>query len=314
MNEESTKKSQKSAKIFHCEKCDFTCFKKSGWNRHIITSKHITQPIDKNSQPKQTQIICNCGKTYADRSGLWRHANKCENKKTQDVNMPINKDLNEGSNLNSTEKGDKEIKDLDLIQILINENRDFKNLILEIIKKDNGNFITNTNNNINFNNKTFNLNFFLNEQCKDALNINEFVDSITLQICDLETTGRLGYVEGMSRIINKNLDKLDKCKRPFHCSDLKREVIYIKNNDLWCKEESTKPVLRNVIKQVANKNINQISEWRQLNPGCTSSDSRKNDFYLKLVSNAMSGSTTEEQNNNYNKIISNILKSITIDK
>jgi len=201
-----------------------------------------------------------------------------------------------------------------LIQILINENRDFKNLILEIIKKDNGNFITNTNNNINFNNKTFNLNFFLNEQCKDALNINEFVDSITLQICDLETTGRLGYVEGMSRIINKNLNKLDKCKRPFHCSDLKREVIYIKNNDLWCKEESTKPVLRNVIKQVANKNINQISEWRQLNPGCTSSDSRKNDFYLKLVSNAMSGSTSEEQNNNYNKIISNILKTITIDK
>lgn len=314
MYEKSTKNSKKSAKIFHCDKCDFTCFKKSGWNRHIITSKHITQPNDKDSQPKQTQIICNCGKTYADRSGLWRHANKCENKKTEDVNIPINKDLNEGYTLNSSEKGDKETKDLDLIQILINENRDFKNLILEIIKKDNGNFITNTNNSINFNNKTFNLNFFLNEQCKDALNINEFVDSITLQICDLETTGRLGYVEGMSRIINKNLDKLDKCKRPFHCSDLKREVIYIKNNDLWCKEESTKPVLRNVIKQVANKNINQISEWRQLNPGCTSSDSRKNDFYLKLVSNAMSGSTSEEQNNNYNKIISNILKTITIDK
>ena len=207
---------------------------------------------------------------------------------------------------------DEDDNDEDLIKILINENRDFKNLILEIIKKDNGNIITN--NTVNSNNKTFNLNFFLNEQCKDALNINEFVDSITVQICDLETTGRLGYVEGVSRIINKNLDKLDKFKRPFHCSDLKREVIYIKNNDLWSKEETNKPVLRNAIKQVANKNIQQISEWRQMNPGCSASDSRMNDLYLKIVSNAMSGSTCEEQLKNYDKIIGNILKVITIDK
>lgn len=310
MTDLTTEKVPKSAKNFYCQKCDFVCFKVSGWNRHLSTAKHIFQPNVDNNQPKKAPILCNCGKKYSDRSGLWRHSKKCDGKKCDDKITDIV--IEETDDTLSLMNNDCDDNDEDLIKILINENRDFKNLILEIIKKDNGNIITN--NTVNSNNKTFNLNFFLNEQCKDALNINEFVDSITVQICDLEETGRLGYVEGVSRIINKNLDKLDKFKRPFHCSDLKREVIYIKNNDLWSKEETSKPVLRNAIKQVANKNIQQISEWRQMNPGCSLSDSRKNDMYLKIVSNAMSGSTCEEQLKNYDKIIGNILKVITIDK
>lgn len=309
MTELSTEKEPKSAENFYCKKCDFICFKRSGWDRHLSTAKHICQPILAKSQPKKTPFLCKCGKKYSDRSGLWRHSKKCDIKKCDDKFSNIDYEESDDTMSLNNEGDDNED---DLIKILINENRDFKNLILEIIKKDNGNIITN--NTVNSNNNTFNLNFFLNEQCKDALNINEFVDSITVQICDLETTGRLGYVEGVSRIINKNLDKLDKFKRPFHCSDLKREVIYIKNNDLWSKEESNKPVLRNAIKQVANKNIQQISEWKQMNPGCSASDSRKNDLYLKIVSNAMSGSTCEEQLKNYDKIIGNILKVITIDK
>lgn len=296
---------------FYCENCDYGTSKKSSYNEHLLSAKHKKSMVvnDKSAKICSKYTCKHCDKIYKDNSGLWRHLKKCETKKCDDK---FNEDTDDTLSLTIDDEKYDDDNDEDLIKILINENRDFKNLILEIIKRDNGNIITN--NNVNSNNKTFNLNFFLNEQCKDALNINEFVDSITVQICDLETTGRLGYVEGVSRIINKNLNKLDKFKRPFHCSDLKREVIYIKNNDLWSKEETNKPVLRNAIKQVANKNIQQISEWRQMNPGCSSSDSRMNDLYLKIVSNAMSGSTCEEQLKNYDKIISNILKCITIDK
>ena len=154
----------------------------------------------------------------------------------------------------------------------------------------------------------------MNEECKDALNISEFVSSIKVELEDLEATGRLGYVEGVSRIMNKNLKELDINKRPIHCSDLKREVLYIKNNDEWTKEEEEKPILKKAIKQVAFENIKKIGEWKQKHPGCTDSDSRKNDLYLNIVGNAMSGSTTEEQVKNINKIISKVAKDAVIDK
>jgi hypothetical protein len=195
--------------------------------------------------------------------------------------------------------------------MLIQENKEFKNLILELIKKDNLNITNNTNNS---HNKTFNLQFFLNEECKDALNISEFVSSIKVELEDLEATGRLGYVEGVSRIMNKNLKELDINKRPIHCSDLKREILYIKNDDQWIKEEETKPILKKAIKQVAYENIKQINEWKKKYPDCTDSESRKNDLYLKIVGNSMSGLTTEEQLKNYEKIVSKVAKESIIDK
>jgi hypothetical protein len=130
----------------------------------------------------------------------------------------------------------------------------------------------------------------------------------------LETTGRRGYVEGVSRIINKNLKELDMFKRPIHCSDLKRETLYIKNDNEWKKENDDKPLLTKAIKQVANENIRQIGEWKKEHPDCTDSNSRQNDLYLQIVSNAMSGGTSEEQSKNYEKIISNIAKEVVIDK
>ena len=134
----------------------------------------------------------------------------------------------------------------------------------------NNNNLTNINShNVNSNNKTFNLQFFLNEQCKDALNIGEFVDSIKVQLTDLETVGHIGYVEGVSKILIKNLNELDVVKRPIHCSDLKREVLYIKDDDKWSKENDDKLVIKKAIKDVANKNIRQINEWTNLNPDCS---------------------------------------------
>jgi signal recognition particle subunit SEC65 len=154
----------------------------------------------------------------------------------------------------------------------------------------------------------------LNETCKDALNISEFVDSIKVQLTDLETVGQDGYVEGVSKILIKNLNELDTCKRPIHCSDVKREVLYIKDNDKWSKEGNERQVIKKAIKDVSNKNIRQITEWANLNPDCRHSDSRKNDQYLKIVMNSMSGGSNEEQTTNIEKIITNITKSVIIEK
>jgi hypothetical protein len=311
----SNPKIPKNPTEFICENCNYISSSKKDFNKHLKTKKHIVNSkqlndadkINKNpiSSPYQQPgkiYECSCGKIYNDNSGLWRHKKKC------------NKQFSEN---NSENNDNKSLTDKDLILMLINENKEFKQIILDQNKtilelsKNNTNITNNTNNS---HNKTFNMQIFLNEECKDALNINEFVSSIKVQLEDLETTGRLGYVEGVSRIINKNLNELDQTKRPIHCSDVKREVLYIKNDNQWVKENETKPILTKAIKQIASENIKQISEWRKKYPDCTDPESRKNDLYLNIVSNAMSGSTAEEQITNYEKIITKVAKEVTIEK
>ncbi len=306
----ATLQQQKIANIFHCESCDYKCSKNSEWTRHISTAKHEKRQKMNGLATKMSEksLICEiCNREYTDRTGLWRHKKICVEKKQDD-----NKNAPEKSpEIKNSDSSDKEI-----IKLLIHENSEFKNLILELVKKDHMNITNNANNN-NTNhshNKTFNLQFFLNEECKDALNISEFVSSIKVELEDLEATGRLGYVEGVSRIMNKNLKVLDVNKRPIHCSDLKREVLYIKNDDQWTKEEDAKPILKKVIKQIAFENIKKISEWRNKHPGCMASDSKKNDLYLKIVGNSMSGLTTEEQLTNIDKIVSRVAKEAVIIK
>jgi hypothetical protein len=281
----------KNIKYFICEKCDFKCCKKGDYNRHLLTGKHIklTETNTILHQNTSEHICEQCKKIYKSRVGLWSHKKKC-----------------------LTQEATNELSDKNLILTLIQQNNELQKQILEVCK----NVTINTTNshNTNSHNKTFNLQFFLNEECKDALNIAEFVSSIKMDLDDLETTGRLGYVEGVSRIINKNLNDLDQTKRPIHCSDVKREVLYIKNDDQWIKENETKPILTKAIKQIANENIKQIGEWRKKYPDCTDSDSRKNDLYLNIVSNAMSGSTSEEQSTNYEKIITKVAKEVVIEK
>ena len=288
--------------IFNCDNCHFVCCKKGDWTRHISTVKHMRLTNPNNITSKNIKAYeCDCGKSYKHKSSLSLHKKTCFDKKDLE-----NKKLSE-----PTEK--------ELILLLLKDNKALQELVIEQSKnmmeicKNGTNNTTNSNNNIT--NKTFNLQFFLNEECKDALNISEFVSSIKMDLDDLEKTGLLGYVEGISNIINKNLNDLDETRRPIHCSDVKREVLYIKNDDQWIKENGTnKPVLTKAIKQVAHENIRQISEWRKKHPDCTDPDSKKNDLYLNIVSNAMSGSTSEEQVKNYEKIISNVAKEVTIDK
>jgi hypothetical protein len=308
MDTKDTKSCSKVAQNYECKSCYYITSKKSSFDKHLLTSKHaiISQKIQKTAEklPKVAQDLykCSCDKIFKYHSGLWRHKKICSNNKQDDKGCVVE--------LKTSDTSDKEI-----IKMLIHENTEFKNLILELVKKDNMNITNNANNNTNnSHNKTFNLQFFLNEECKDALNISEFVSSIKVELEDLEATGRLGYVEGVSRIMNKNLKELDVNKRPIHCSDIKREVLYIKNDDQWMKEEENKPILKKAIKQVAFENIKLINEWRNKYPGCMESDSRKNDLYLKIVGNAMSGLTTEEQLSNIDKIISRVAKEAVINR
>ena len=293
---------------FYCELCDFICYKKSNYVIHCQTKKHMYH-VNGNEMEileiqKNAKYACTCGKIYSTNSGLWKHKKLCNN----DIQQ----------NIESSKKN--EISDKELIMMvvkqnaeLMKENSEMRNMMMGVIKTGTHN-TTNNNTNTNSHNKTFNLNFFLNETCKDALNINDFVSSIKVSLTDLENTGRQGYVEGVSNIILKNLNNLEQYQRPIHCSDFKREVIYIKDNDKWEKECEEKPLLTKAIKVIANENIKKIMEWREANPDCTNSESKKNNLYLKIVSNSMNGADKEEGTKNITKIISNVAKETIIQK
>ena len=308
------KNSEKKLMKYCCEKCDFNTASKNDYNRHIKTKKHksVNPQCLAMEKTQKNSYICECGKAYVDNSGLWRHKNKskCTNKKSESDTESDAESQDEYDIIKS--KNNEE-----LITYLIKENAEFKQLLIDQtnklfeLYKNAGN---NNHNHTNSHNKSFNLQFFLNETCKDALNISDFVKSIKPSLEDLETTGRLGYVEGVSNIILKNLNTLDSTMRPIHCTDIKREVLYVKDNDEWIKELDEKPVLTKAIKVIANENIKNINEWRNSHPGCTASDSRKNDMYLKIVSNAMSGASSEETGKNITKIIGNVSKKVIIDR
>lgn len=283
---------QKNPK-FVCNFCDFNTSNKKDYTRHLSTQKHMVNAGLSNILPQKTpNHVCECGNKYTYLSGLIKHKKQCENEKNYEKNVQI-------QNIDTC-----------LVIELLKQNQELQKTIIELSKEKG--VITNSNNNSY--NKTFNLHFFLNEQCKDAVNITDFVNSIKIQLKDLERVGELGYVQGISEIVINNLEQLDTCKRPIHCSDLKREILYIKDEDQWFKENENKTKLTNVIKKVAHENIKQISNWVKENPDCKESDSKKNDQYMKIVSNSMSGGTKEEQNKNINQIIKNLAKEVVITK
>ena len=282
---------------FVCSNCDFKCFKLGDWNRHLSTGKHkrLINTNNITSNYIKATHSCICGKVYKHMSSLCAHKKKCK-----DDEMMYN-----GIN----------IKDKDaLVLHLLQENSKLTNKIIEMAPQSSITNNTNNSNSHNTNNNNFNLNFFLNETCKNAMNISDFVSSIKMDLDDLEHVGRTSYIEGISNIVVKNLNNLEQQLRPLHCSDSKREVLYIKDNDEWTKETDSKPILTNTIKHIANQNIKQINKWVQEYPDCIKSNSRKNDLYLKIVSNSMNGLTKEEGDKNINKIISNVAKKVTINK
>ena len=285
----------KSSECFACIFCDYSTSRKSQYNRHILTNKHkILTKTDLNSSKGSINTYkCECGNEYIHRQSLYNHKKKCTNN---------NKDNNKDNIIMMLLQQNSE---------LIKEQTDVKQLILELVK----NGINNTTNNINTNsnNKTFNLQIFLNETCKDAMNITDFVDSIKLQLSDLEKVGEVGYVEGISNIIIKNLNELDETKRPLHCTDKKRETIYIKDQGQWEKEDDNKSKLKKTINKIANKNIKLITQFREKYPECRKSESKLSDKYNKMIIEAMGGlgdNNVEKED----KIIRNIAKNVVIEK
>ncbi len=304
---ETNKNAEKNANNFYCEYCDFKCSKQSNYSTHLLTAKHQRLTNSCQKMPKNADILeCVCGKNYKHLSSLCKHKKICSDVKQYNNNnneTPLSQDDKIGDNQN-------------LVQYLLKENSDFKNLIMELVKKEymnNTNNINNTTNNVNSNN-SFNLNVFLNDTCKGAMNMSEFVNTIAIQMSDLENFAHMDYANGVSKILLKNLNNLETNQRPIHCTDLKRETVYIKENDCWTKETDEKQNLKKAIKQIAFKNIKHINEWVKENPGCQDPRTKQNVKYNKIVMNSMSGGTIEEQEDNIEKIVKNVTKAVTIDK
>jgi hypothetical protein len=288
-------KKPKTQKEYWCEMCNFNTSHKNDYSKHLTTAKHKNMclgnkmdiPGNQKTQKNPILFMCsNCNKNYNTNSGLWKHKKGC----------------------NTNEDKQKD----DLINYLIKENQEFKHLILEIVKKDT--IVTNNNNTTsNSHNKTFNLQFFLNETCKDAMNIMDFVDSIKLQLSDLEKVGRVGFVEGISNIITTNLKALDITQRPIHCTDNKREVLYVKDENKWEKEADEKNKIRKAIKMVAHKNIKILPKFKEVHPDCSKSESKYSDQYNKIMVESFGGSGDNDLEKE-DKIIKNIAKNVGIEK
>jgi hypothetical protein len=291
----------KKPQDFVCENCDFISSNKKDFNRHLQTKKHKTNNFQclSNNFTQKAQFECDCGKIYKDYSGLWRHKKKCENDTEKNVCSEIVSKTNEITEL-------KEI-----MKYLMKENSEMKNMMMKVIENGTQNNCHNTTN-TNSHNKAFNLNFFLNETCKDAMNIGEFVDSLKLQLSDLEKVGEAGYIEGISSIIVKNLKELDVTKRPVHCTDKKRETVYIKDADKWEKDED-KTHMHKLIKRVASKNVKMFEKFREAHPDCMKYHSKFSDQYNKIIYESMGGKGDDDYQK-HEKIIKNVLKEVTIDK
>jgi len=314
----------KNPQKFECKNCDYYTCNKKDYAKHISTQKHKILTNDLQEIPKNPNMmitennICECGNVYKHRQSLYKHRKYCEIIKKCDI-------INKSSNTNIASKNnDINVNhinfDTNVVLELVQKNQEFqKEMFLDMQKqmfdfmKDKIGDNNSTNIMNNSNNKTFNLQFFLNETCKDAMNISDFVESVKLQVSDLENVGKVGYIEGISNIIIKNLKALDVNKRPVHCADQKREVMYVKDENTWEKEDEANNKLRKAIRMIAHKNICMFKDFREKYPDCEEYDSKKNSQYNKIVYESMGGKGDNDYEKD-TKIIKKIAKNVVIDK
>jgi len=325
------KKIPKIPKLYECINCNIKTYNKKDYSKHLLSTKHLKTEKGYEKIQKNPLFSCECGKTYKYYSGLWRHTQKCiilsENKtqKNTDNNYIY-------PSIELCEDVKETIIDKDnIIEILINENKEFKhenkeikNLILEMMKNNNdlqkqvleickntnnNNTIINSNNGNITNNKTFNLQVFLNEECKDAMNMSEFINSIQVNLSDLENIGNQGYIEGVSNIIINHLNNTEMYKRPVHCSDAKRETLYVKEENKWEKEGPDNKKMKKAVLGLEKKNFLMLNKWKEKYPKCMDSESTQSDAYMKLISKVMNG-----DEDNINKVIKRVAKEVVISK
>jgi hypothetical protein len=272
---------------------------------------------------KSQLMVCTCGNTYKYRQGLSRHKKTC----VDIINSSIVNTLSTPVQVVSSNHASSDDIQTNLILELVKQNQEFKNLLIQqsnqmieqnktIIEVAKNSQINNTinNNNTNSNNQTFNLNFFLNETCKDAMNMKDFIKSLELSMPELEKMGEIGFAEGMSRVFVDRLNSLDITKRPIHCSDVKREIIHIKDDNKWERDNANLDRLRKIIKQLTHKNILRVDDWKKANPGCTEYNSRKNDQYLRINMEAIGPVDEVEVKRDFGKIIRRVAEHTAIDK
>uniref|UniRef100_A0A6C0II08 C2H2-type domain-containing protein n=1 Tax=viral metagenome TaxID=1070528 RepID=A0A6C0II08_9ZZZZ len=289
--------SPKHPKIFTCDICHINTSNKKDYFKHLLTAKHmkLNKRCEKIQEIPKFPFYCDCGNIYKHSSGLWRHKKSCN--KIPEENVIIQNEPDDFKNLTS------------MVIELMKSNTEMQKQMVEMCKNSNTNTINSNNNN---NNKTFNLQFFLNEQCKDAMNISDFANSIDLQLSDFESVGELGYVEGITKIMLDKLNSMDIYKRPIHCSDAKREILYVKDDDKWEKEEKNNPKLRYAIKTISFNNMKLMGLWSNTYPESMDGESRLNDKYMKLIKQSTGGNG--EIGDSENKIIRRIAKEILIGK
>ena len=317
------KKASKSVQKFNCVICDFKSCKLYDYNRHLTTSKHVRKSnyseeemdleIKKAQKAQKAQKIdftCNCGKKFKSNSGLWKHKQICKNIELIEEKTDDNTFIDDTEDLSSKDlikiflEQSKENKDLK--ELLIEQNK----LMMDMMKKQSLSLtsVTNNNNTTN-NNNNFNINVFLNEKCKDALNLMDFVNQIKGNVKDLESIGIMGFAEGISKIFIRELKSLSVYERPIHCTDVKREKLYVKDEDKWEKEEDSKPKIIKAIKYITHHNIKALPQWQKENPLYSDSRSKDNDRHNQIIMQIMS-----DEEKLYNKIITNVSKNVVIDK
>ena len=312
-----TKKTQKNPKNFLCEICGFVSSNIKDYKRHISTRKHkmLTNVdnciIAKSKKPIQTEIFaCECGKVYKHRQSLSVHKKKCNFvDNSYDEPEEVNTITTENETKSNTIVMKKLLTMLDQQQEVNQKLSKTNEELTQVIKEGKLNSTVN-----NTTNNSFNLNLFLNEKCKNALNISEFIETIQLQLNDLVETGKLGHVDGISRIFVNALNDLDETKRPIHCTDIKRETVYIKDEDDTWKRDNNKLKLKSAITTIADKNLEKIPEWQNDHPNFSEIDTQDNQEYIQLTIHSIGADSKEETEKNQEKIAKNVLKEVLIDK
>lgn len=294
------KKSPKNRQKFYCKYCDYGCSKESDYKKHLLTRKHnILTNVDKNSlKLAKAKYECECGKEYKSRQGLQQHKKKCKYLEKEEEKI-------EEKNDNDPSYKELLIQAMKQMQKKDEEMTEMRKEMVSMIPKI-GN---NTTNSHNTTNNTFNLQFFLNETCKDALNITDFINSLKLQLEDLEYTAEHGHVKGITNIFQTALSNIEENRRPMHCTDLKRETLYIKDNDEWNKDDNNEKI-KGTIGEITNKNIKNVNKWLGKYPGHLDPSSKDFDKYMKMTSNCM-GSNDEIEDN---KIVKNVMREVVINK
>ena len=301
-----TKILQENAKKYHCIYCNFKSSNSKNYNIHVSTQKHIRMTNNDINLANNKDFACVCGKIYKYRQGLFAHRKKC-NGYVSIQNIENNK-IYDPTALNDNISSELITKLLMQNQELLLSNQKLQSQLVEAMK-DSGNTINNTTNN----NQKFNLNFFLNTTCKDALNMSDFIENMEVGFKDIENIGKNGYVSGMTDMILSRIKELDVTKRPLHCTDLKRETMYIKDNDEWCKDTPENSKLHQTIKCVAKRNYATIPLWRENYPECQDWNHPKYDFCVDMMRNIL-GDIGDEQTKLDNKVIRNLSKHIVVNK